>query len=103
MKILILTHKMPYPPRDGGSIVTLNYAKAFAKLGHDVTVLAMQTYKRKFNIEDIPCELKKMMTFYTEYVDTKIKPLHLFINLFSDKSYHIWRYGSSKKFCEKVD
>jgi glycosyltransferase involved in cell wall biosynthesis len=102
MKILILAHKMPYPPRDGGSIVTLNYAKAFAKLGHDVTVLAMQTYKRKFNIEDIPCELKKMMSFYTEYVDTKIKPLHLFINLFSDKSYHIWRYGSSKNFAKKL-
>jgi len=93
---------MPYPPRDGGSVVTLNYAKAFAKLGHDVTILAMQTYKRKFNIEDIPSDLKKMITFYAEYVDTRIKPIPFVINLFSDKSYHIWKYGSSKNFAMKL-
>ncbi len=102
MKILILAHKMPYPPRDGGSIVTLNYAKAFAKLGHDVTILAMQTYKRKFNIDDIPGNLKEMITFYSEYVDTKIKPIPFIVNLFSKKSYHIWKYGSSKNFAKKL-
>jgi len=102
VKILILAHKMPYPPRDGGSVVTLNYAKAFAKLGHDVTILAMQTYKRKFNIENIPNDLKKAITFYAEYVDTKIKPIPFVVNLFSKKSYHIWRYGSSRKFAKKL-
>lgn len=98
MKILILAHKMPYPPKDGGSIVTLNYAKEFARLGCDVTILAMNTYKRKFDVEKIPDELRKMIKFYAVDVDTKIKPLYFFVNLFQDVTYHIWRYGSSEKF-----
>jgi glycosyltransferase involved in cell wall biosynthesis len=102
MKILLLAHKMPYPPRDGGSIVTLNFAKAFARLGHEVIILAMNTYKRQFDVKNIPSELKKLITFHAEYVDTKIKPFHLLVNLFSRKPYHIWRYGSSKRYAERL-
>lgn len=89
---------MPYPPKDGGSIVTLNYAKEFARLGCDVTILAMNTYKRSFDVEKIPSELREMIKFYAVDVDTRIRPLYLFVNLFQDVSYHIWRYGSSEEF-----
>jgi len=93
---------MPYPPKDGGSIVTLNYAKELSRLGCSVTILAMNTYKRRFKIEGIPTELRNMIKFYAVDVDTKIKPLYLLVNLFQKKSYHIWRYGSSDKFKEKL-
>ncbi|MEN3039656.1 MAG: glycosyltransferase family 4 protein [Candidatus Kryptonium sp.] len=98
MKILILSHKMPYPPKDGGSIVTLNYAKELANLGCEVTILAMNTYKRKFEVDKIPEELKKLIKFYAVDVDTKIRLVYLFINIFQDVSYHIWRYGASSKY-----
>lgn len=98
MKILILSHKMPYPPKDGGSIVTLNYAKELANLGCEITILAMNTYKRKFEVDKIPDELKKLIKFYAVDVDTKIKAWYLFINMFQDVSYHIWRYGASLKY-----
>jgi len=93
---------MPYPPKDGGSIVTLNYAKELSRLGCSVTILAMNTYKRRFKIEEIPTELRNMIKFYAVDVDTKIRPLYLLVNLFQKKSYHIWRYGSSDKFKEKL-
>lgn len=102
MNILILAHKMPYPPKDGGSIVTLNYAKEFSRFGCDVTILAMNTYKRRFKVDEIPSDLRSIIKFYAVDVDTKIKPLYLLVNLFQNKSYHIWRYGSSDKFKEKL-
>lgn len=98
MKVLILSHKMPYPPRDGGSFVILNFARALAKLGCDITILAMNTYKRRFDIDKIPDELKQEMKFFSIDVDTKIKPIPFILNLAQRKSYHIWRYGASREF-----
>ncbi len=91
---------MPYPPKDGGSYVTLNFAKALADLGCDITILAMNTYKRRFDIDKIPDELKKRIKFFSVDVDTKIKPIPFILNLIQREAYHIWRYGASKEFKE---
>lgn len=53
MRILQLTNKVPYPPRDGGSFATLSLATGLAAGGHDVTVLAMNTSKHPIGKEDI--------------------------------------------------
>ncbi len=98
MKVLILSHKMPYPPHDGGSFVILNFANALAELGCEITILAMNTYKRKFNVDQIPDELRRKIRFFAVDVDTKIKPIPFLLNLFQKNSYHVWRYGSSVKF-----
>jgi len=45
MKILQLTNKVPYPPRDGGAIASLTLARELTKAGHEVIVLAMNTSK----------------------------------------------------------
>ena len=45
MKILQLTNKVPYPPRDGGAIASLTLARELAKAGQEVVVLAMNTSK----------------------------------------------------------
>lgn len=45
MKILQLTNKVPYPPRDGGAIASLALARGLAGAGHDVVLLAMNTTK----------------------------------------------------------
>jgi len=45
MKILQLTNKVPYPPRDGGAIASLALAQGLAGAGHDVVLLAMNTTK----------------------------------------------------------
>jgi polysaccharide biosynthesis protein PslH len=45
MKILQLTNKVPFPPRDGGAIASLTLARELARAGHEVVVLAMNTSK----------------------------------------------------------
>ncbi len=102
MKVFIISHKMPYPPKDGGSFVTLNFAKALADFGCDITILAMNTYKRRFDIDRIPDELKKKIKFFSVDVDTKIKTAPFILNLMQRESYHIWRYGTSKEFKEAL-
>ena len=87
---------MPYPPKDGGSIATFNHIKAFAKLGHQVTVLAMNTSKHYFNTQDLPDEIKEIARFLTVYVDNKVRPIHAFLNLFTNRSYHVQRFVSKK-------
>jgi glycosyltransferase involved in cell wall biosynthesis len=95
MKILFLAHKMPYPPNDGGTIATLSMAKAIARLGNRVTMLAMNTYKHNFNVKDLPKDLTQLIEFHTVSVDTKIKPPELLINLlFSRLPYNAKRFIS---------
>lgn len=95
MRILFLANKMPYPTKDGGTIATLSMAKAIARLGNQVTILAMNTYKHNYNIQDLPKELKELIEFHTVSVDTKIKPPELLINLlFSGLPYNAKRFVS---------
>jgi len=54
MRILQLTNKVPFPPKDGGSIATLNLSKSFALLGCEVTILAINTSKHRVDIVAYP-------------------------------------------------
>jgi len=93
---------MPYPPKDGGSIATLNLAKGFCEHGNNVTVLAMNTSKHYFNIDNIPVELKSKINFFDVFVKTKINPFLATLNLFfSNKPYNAQRF-ISKKFRNKL-
>jgi len=82
MKILQLTNKLPYPPKDGGAIATLNLAKGLADGGHKVTMLAMNTSKHYFDVSLIPAELKSIIDFKDVVVDIRINPLAAIANLF---------------------
>jgi polysaccharide biosynthesis protein PslH len=82
MEILMLANKMPYPPKDGGSIATLSMAKSFAALGHKVTMLAMNTSKHYCRLEDIPGEITSSIEFHSVDVNTDISfgaALHNFL------------------------
>ncbi|MBN2262570.1 MAG: hypothetical protein JW735_06650, partial [Prolixibacteraceae bacterium] len=54
MKILFLANKPPYPPVDGGTIATFGIMEALANLGHQITVLAMNTKKHHITPFEIP-------------------------------------------------
>ena len=43
MKILQLTNKTPYPPKDGGAIATLSLAEGLADAGHEVLMLCLNS------------------------------------------------------------
>jgi polysaccharide biosynthesis protein PslH len=92
MKILQVSNKYPFPPKDGGAIATLTLANGFARAGHEVSLLAMRTPKHGGK------SLKSDDRFpYHEvistYVNTTIQPLRLLKNmLFSGLPYNAERF-----------
>lgn len=95
MKILILSTKMPWPPRDGGAIATLNLAVGLARNGADVTLLTMNTGKHYFPPGQIPGHITDLIHIRSVDVDTRIRPLRLLLNLlFSSYPYIAERFIS---------
>lgn len=93
MKILQLCNKVPYPAKDGGAIAMLNLSVSFVELGHNVTVLAMNTSKHSTSIENIPEDLTSGIDFHLVPVDTRINLIKLILNLlFSNKPYNAERF-----------
>ncbi len=101
MKILQLCNKFPYPLKDGAAIAITYLAKAYNELGHEVTLLSMNTSKHWFEVADLPRDFDHYAAMHTAYVDNRIRPLPAFFNLFSSKSYHIDRFDDPA-FAEKL-
>lgn len=102
MRILIIANKVPYPPKDGGSIATLTLAKHFSYLGHQVEVLAMNTAKHYFNLDQIPTELSDHIKFIGVDTEASISAAGALKNLlFSEKSYIAERFYT-QEFRDKL-
>ena len=101
MKILQICNKFPYPLKDGAAIAITYLAKAFNELGHEVTLLSMNTSKHWFDTEALPHDFDHYDALHTVYVDNRIRPLPALRNLFSKKSYHIERFEDAV-FAEKL-
>jgi polysaccharide biosynthesis protein PslH len=103
MKILFLTNKSPYPPKDGGSIATLSMIRSFALLGHETTVLAMNTRKHHVTPFEIPEIIKQATILHLVEVPAKITPGGALRNLlFSTKPYNAERF-ISKHYAQKLE
>ncbi len=97
MKILQLTNKIPYPPKDGGAIATLNLSKGLADLGHEVTILTMNTHKHYFDINKIPKSITDQISFHDVILNTEIKIKDGVYNLlFSKMPYNAERFISER-------
>ncbi len=97
MKILILSKKNPYPPRDGEAIAILNMAKGLAASGHEIRLLTMNTTKHFTPPDQIPASLKNKIDFIIVNVNTKIRVFRLILNLlFSKAPYNALRFRSQE-------
>jgi len=93
MRILIIANKVPYPPKDGGSIATLSLAKNFVGLGHEVTILAMNTKKHYIDLSHLPSDLSRQIRFMGVDTPALISPIAALRNLlFSKKAYIAERF-----------
>ena len=92
MKILQLCKKFPYPLKDGEAIAVTYLARAFAELGSEVTLLAMNTSKHWFDTGELPHDFDHYAAIHTAYVDNRIRPWPALRSLFSQRSYHIERF-----------
>jgi len=95
MKILQVSHRVPYPLNEGGTIGIYNYTRGFSEAGHEVTLLALNGKKHQIDLKNAAAELKKYCKFYAFDIDTGVKPLHALLNLFTNKSYNVSRFYDS--------
>lgn len=103
MRILILANKVPYPPKDGGSIATLTLARHFAYLDHQVDVLAMNTSKHYFRLDLLPLELSRSIRFIGVDTPALISPFAALKNLFFSKKAYIAERFYTEKFRNKLE
>ena len=93
MRILQIHNKVPYPPKDGGSIAVFNLSEGFAKFGNKVDILALNTKKHSVDFLKIQNKLPKNINIYTVDIDTDIKLLKALKNLlFSSLPYNAERF-----------
>lgn len=85
---------MFYPPLDGESVGIYTYTRAFAELGHRITVLAMNTPKHSYSVADIPPDELTLASYETVFVDTDVRWYKALRNLFGKGSYNVERFIS---------
>jgi glycosyltransferase involved in cell wall biosynthesis len=98
MKIALLTNKLPYPPKDGGSIATLNMITGLRDAGHEITCLSLNTVKHRYPIEKIPESLAGKVRFIGIDCDSSIKPLRMLHNLLFSKVPYIAERFNNQAF-----
>jgi glycosyltransferase involved in cell wall biosynthesis len=97
MKILLLSNKSPWPPKDGGAAATLATIKGLSDCGASVTVIALNTLKHFVREDHILFDNSLNAELKLVTLDTATKPLKLLGNLlFSDKPYTIERFESEE-------
>ena len=96
MKVLQLCHKIPYPLHDGGAYSLYHNALGLMNVGVDVKVLAINTPRNWIDENEIPEDFRKKARFECCRVNTRIRPVNAFINLFGDHSYFVERFWSQK-------
>ena len=101
MKILQLCSKVPFPPQDGGCIAMNNITQGLINEGHSVKVIAMNTKKHHIEIKNITTNYRSTTNIETVNINTEIKIIAAFLNLFTNKSYNIERFRS-KNFEQKL-
>jgi len=92
MKILQVSHRVPYPLNEGGTIGIYNYTRGFYEAGNEVTLVTLNGLKHNINTEEAQKELSKFGRVFIFDIDTHVKILPAFLNLFSNKSYNVSRF-----------
>lgn len=101
MKILLLCNKPPYPASEGGPMAMNSIVSGLLEAGHQVKVLAVNNEKYRVKESDIPDDYKRKTGLELIDVDLRVRPLKAFLNLFTNKSYHVERFVS-KDFKDRV-
>lgn len=94
MRILQLCHKTPFPPTDGGSIAMNQVTQGLLNKGIEVKVIAVAPYGSENIAKRIPQSYINKTQIEIFPIDTRVKPLPAFLNLFTRDSYNIARFYS---------
>ncbi|RZJ82099.1 MAG: glycosyltransferase [Flavobacterium sp.] len=92
MKLLMLSHQVPFPPNSGYPIVVYNTIKGLLKLGVEVTLFSINPHKEKVDVDDIYDPIFEQVDFHSYSIDTEVNIWGAFFNIFSNQSYNVSRF-----------
>lgn len=92
MKALFLCNKSPWPPREGGPLAMNMFIEGMVRAGHQVKVLAVNSWKYDVKSDDIPEQYRRETGLELIPVELKIKPLPALQHLLAGSSYHVSRF-----------
>lgn len=93
MKVLVVTNRIPYPPKDGGAIAMLSMLEGLSSNpAIDLSLASLNTQKHYVNVDKLPDVFSNISKTLYFNINTNITPFGLIANLLSTKSYHISRF-----------
>lgn len=92
MKVLQLSHKPPFPPKDGGCLAIDNITQGLINAGVDIKILTIETVKHPFEKDRISKEYIEKTGIESVFVDTKLNIVDAFSSLVTQDSYNISRF-----------
>ena len=90
MKILILTHRVPFPQNGGYPIVVYNTIKGLVNLGHEVSLVALNS--KKNHHQQPHDEVISKINYRAYDINTRVSVFDVAVNLFSKTSFNIDKY-----------
>jgi len=94
MKVLQLASKPPYPQIDGGCIAVAALANGLLENGIGLHSYSIYTEKHPFDLHAFPIKWQETVHPKGTFIDTSIRAIGAFLNLFSSKSYFTSRFYS---------
>jgi glycosyltransferase involved in cell wall biosynthesis len=97
MKVLVLSHKPPYPIVDGGCLAMSRFIIDLqgVKQIKEIDYVTLSTHKHPFIPAAFDQATTDKVTFQGIPIDTKIKLIPALVSLLSNKSYHTKRFYHS--------
>lgn len=92
MRILILTHRVPFPQNGGYSIVVCNTIRGLVNLGHEVSLVSLNARKNHHEHHDDDKDLLSKINYRAYDIDTNVSVFEVAMNLFSKTSFNINKY-----------
>jgi glycosyltransferase involved in cell wall biosynthesis len=92
LRILILTHRVPFPQNGGYPIVVCNTIRGLVNLGHEVSLVALNAKKNHHENNDDDKDLLSKINYRAYNIDIGVSVLEVAMNLFSKTSFNIDRY-----------
>jgi polysaccharide biosynthesis protein PslH len=96
LKILFLTHRIPYPLTDGGAMVSDFMLTGFLDHLIELSIISLNTSKHFVDVDTLPDYYKKLQHFDTVNINNDITISGAIHNLFTTESFHTARFKSDE-------
>lgn len=92
MNILIVSHRVPFPPKDGGALAIYHTAKALAEQGNNIYFYALNAQKHGIKSKDAEAGMPFLKECYFHNFNSNFNLMAALKALISAQSYNLSRF-----------